>query len=132
MKTYEQEKREAYEVGCRALDALKRAQVSMNKARTWGFIDIFSNGLLSTLVKRSHMNDAQREVNHALQLLNDYQRELHDINLTFDTDGFIEFSDYIFDNVFVDIFVQSKIKDACARIDSTILRLEASLNRLMY
>ena len=58
---FEKEKREAIEAGYAALDALNAAKHSLANARGWGIFDtFFGGGFISSALKHSNMNDANR------------------------------------------------------------------------
>ncbi|MBE6989971.1 MAG: hypothetical protein E7426_04410 [Ruminococcaceae bacterium] len=129
---YERERQEAVEAGERALQSLYAARDSLQSARNWGVWDIIGGGLISTMVKRGHMNDARDAMAQAEQDLTRFQQELADVGeyLQLETDDFLAFADYFFDGIFVDLVVQSRIKEAQAQVDTVIDRVEGLLDWL--
>lgn len=115
----EKQKRELIE----AIEAGKRTDKSISKmirrldsARGWGIWDIWGGKLLSNLAKHSAINKANELSYEVKENLRIFQKELNDINdftdLRINLSGFTTFADFFFDGMFVDFFVQSKIKNA--------------------
>lgn len=113
----EKEVREAIVAGERALNALEDAEMYLNKAGNWGIFDMLGGDFFTGLMKHSRMNKAQESMEIAQRELASFSRELRDvqsrggsysINLT----GFTKIIDLFCDGFLVDLYVQSKIKDA--------------------
>ncbi|MEL3909162.1 MAG: hypothetical protein P1P64_09195 [Treponemataceae bacterium] len=117
------------------VNRLDNAISSLEKASTWGIFDLFSNGTLSSFIKREKIkeaNDNIREISNSLNILN---RELKDINMQLpaeisDTmrDNFF---DIWFDNIFNDMRVQGEIKDKLSELEdfrTSIINLIGILN----
>lgn len=131
---YEKERKEAVVAGQRALNSLYAARDYLGSARSWGMVDMFMGGFLSTMIKRSKMSDAQRAMEQAKYDLRTFSRELSDIerevNLNIEADGFLHFADYFFDNFFVDWMVQDRINEARNQVDTAIRRVEEIVDNL--
>jgi len=131
---YEKEKREAIEAGTKALSSLKAAKRSLSDARGWGIFDILGGGILSTLIKHSKMNEANRYISQAKSDLHKFSRELNDISYiyedNFNMSEFASFADYFFDNFFMDMYVQSKITTLQSKVDEAIYRVETILDEI--
>jgi hypothetical protein len=114
---------EAIKAGEALSYALGRVQDSLRSAGNWGTWDILGGGMVSTLIKHSRIDDAQREINNARSLINRFHRELQDIGenmiLNIEIGSFLTFADYLFDGLFVDLAVQSKIREAQNKVDIT-------------
>ena len=125
---------EAIDAADRALIYLDRASHSLNKAGNWGLVDLFGGGLLTTMFKHSHMNDAQRELEQARQAVRRFSRELQDvhqvINIDLNTGDFLSFADYFFDGFVADWMVQSRINDAKRQVADAIRQVERIRDRL--
>ena len=125
---------EAINSGEQALIKLKEAQTKLNSASNWGILDILGGGFLSTMIKRSKMEEANRLMKEAQVSLWRFQEELKDVNLSFDLNlevgDFLSFADYFFDGVVADFMVQSKISDAKEKVAQTIYRVQQILNKL--
>ena len=115
---------EAVNAGNIVLDELNQALSSLQSAETWGLFDIFAGGAVSTYIKHSHLDTAQ---NHLAQLkihMANFRKEVADVkNITIDdirlSDG-LTIADYVFDNVFMDLFIQSKITSSKDQVNEAI------------
>jgi DNA repair exonuclease SbcCD ATPase subunit len=109
-----------------ALSTLNACLESLDKARGWGTWDMLGGGMISTAMKRNHMDTAQELVYEAQQHLRRFQRELEDLHIHLDvqisSDAFLRFADYFFDNLIVDWMVQNELKESydqvCAQRDA--------------
>ena len=119
-KRMEKEVREAVAAGERALGSLRNAQKCLDGAKNWGIVDMLGGGLVSSLVKRSAKADLRK-----------FQKELRDVSVSMDLrmeiGSFLSFADVFFDNLFVDVMVQSKINEARDQVDEAIARVESLL-----
>ncbi len=130
-KRMEKEVREAVAAGERALGSLRNAQKCLDGAKNWGIVDMPGGGLVSSLVKRSKMDDAAGYMEEAKADLRKFQKELRDVSVSMDLrmeiGSFLSFADVFFDNLFVDVMVQSKINEARDQVDEAIARVESLL-----
>jgi hypothetical protein len=130
-KRMEKEVREAVAAGERALGSLRNAQKCLDGAKNWGIVDMLGGGLVSSLVKRSKMDDAAGYMEEAKADLRKFQKELRDVSVSVDLQmeigSFLSFADIFFDNLFVDVMVQSKINEARDQVDEAIARVESLL-----
>lgn len=128
------EMKEAMDAGERALATLRSAQEKLNSASNWGLFDMFGGGLLSTVMKRSKMTDAQNLMEAAKMDLRRFQKELKDVNVPLDlrieVGSFLSFADFFFDGFVADYLVQSKISDAKEQVSDAIFRVEQILREL--
>lgn len=131
---YEKERREAIDAGQRALRSLRSAQQELNSARNWGIYDMFGGGFLSSMIKRSKMQNAKSYMEQARFDLRSFSKELQDVDrmtdLNIDTNDFLSFADWFFDGFMVDLMVQSRIKRAAEQVNEAIQRVEYVLARL--
>ncbi len=106
---------EAVVAGNRAMQALDEADSCIRSARNWGIFDILGGGMLSSFIKHERLGKAQDLVQKAGNELQRFNRELSDIqlqnNVQIKCDGLTQAIDIFFDNVLVDVLVQSKIAD---------------------
>lgn len=132
----EKEKREAIDAGNRALDSLRAARDSLNSAKNWGLMDMLGGGFFSTMFKRTKMDQAKQYMEQARYDLQNFSRELNDVNLAcdlnIDTGGFLSFADYFFDGFVVDWMVQDQINSARRQVEEAIRRTEAVVNQLHH
>lgn len=116
--------REAITAGERALFSLKKAEEKLISASNWGLWDIFGGGLISGIAKHSKMNEASSYMEEAKRNLFVFQKELRDVNGTYDLrldiGGFLSFADFFFDGVIADYLVQRKINDVKVQVHDAI------------
>jgi hypothetical protein len=128
------EKQEAIEAGQRALNSLRIARENLNSAKNWGVVDMLGGGFLTTMVKRSKMDQAKRNMDQAKFALRNFSKELNDVNmacnLNINTDDFLSFADYFFDGFFVDWMVQERINNAKRQVEEAIRRTEYIVKQL--
>lgn len=126
--------REALAAADDALDRLSRAGEFLGSARNWGILDILGGGIFTTLIKRSKMEDAAREMEQARAALERFRTELDDVDrfldIRFNERDLMSFADYFFDGGLVDLLVQSRINDARASVDRTVAELQAVKRQL--
>ncbi len=95
---------------------------------------MFAGGLISSLAKRSKMNQARQHMEQAKWDLRNFSEELKDVNmlshLDIETDDFLSFADWFFDGFFVDWMVQDRINTARDQVDEAIQRLKVILREL--
>ena len=132
---YRKELQEAINAADEALVYLRRADERLGKARTWGMLDMFGGELLTTLMKHNRMNEAQRDMDQAKFALQRFQKELQDVDqvveLNIDVGEFVTFADFLFDGLFVDWYVQSKIADARRQLAAAIWKVQTIRDRLV-
>lgn len=125
------EVREARAAGIQALNSLRRAQDYLNRARTWGVLDMFGGGLITSVIKHSRIGDAQHCIEQASNDLERFRRELADVDLPFvQINGFLSFADCFFDSFLADFLVQHKINENRARLEEACGQIEAILRLL--
>ncbi|ORX85173.1 hypothetical protein BCR32DRAFT_276468 [Anaeromyces robustus] len=138
-KDQETEIKEALEVANKALGHLYKGKKYLSKASKWGMVDIAGGGFISTMVKQGNMTEARNELNRAKDELAKLKNELEDIEEmnTLQVSSMLEFSDFVFDSLFFDVLVQSKINEAKGNCKKTITKvenikkeLEAKLNKI--
>lgn len=109
------ELQEALDAGRSVQEDLKLAEESLNSARNWGTYDMLGGGMISTHIKHSRIDEAMEHVYRAENHLQRFSKELRDVGGTLAVDmkieGFLTFTDYFFDNLITDWFVQGRIKE---------------------
>ena len=134
MKDQYLEINEAYAAGERALESLYAAQDYLRSAGNWGIFDMLGGGFISTMAKRSKMRDANACMEQAQYDLQRFQQELRDVTsipgLYLEMDDFLGFADYFFDGLLADLLVQSRIREAQAKVDAAIEQVHLALARL--
>ena len=120
--------------GERALASLKSAKSKLDEAKSWGVVDILGGGIVSSLIKRSKMDDANAYMEQAKRDLARFGKELRDVedfkDLGIKTDGFFSFADWFMDSTFADFVMQDRINNARDQVNKAIDRVESVLSRL--
>ena len=125
------EVREARSAGIRALNSLRRAEKALDSARGWGIMDMLGGGMISGLIKHSKINDAQSYVDQARHDLEDFCRELRDVQLPeVRIDGLLSFADFFFDGFLADFLVQRRINEAREQLGRACRQVEDVLRQL--
>ena len=131
---YQREVNEAIQAANQSLKSLQLARETLNSAGNWGILDMLGGGLISTFVKHSKMEDAERLVQQARTDLKRLQKELMDVDTIaefhIETGDLLSFADYFFDGFIADWLVQSRIKEAKRQVDSAIQKVEEVLRKL--
>ena len=95
---------------------------------------MFGGGFFTTMLKRSRIDQAKRNMEQAKYDLRNFSRELNDVNmacnLNIDTGDFLSFADYFFDGFVVDWVVQDRINNAQRQVEEAIRRTESIVNQL--
>ncbi|WP_449622093.1 hypothetical protein [Robertmurraya sp. Marseille-Q9965] len=119
---------EAEDAALQAENALEKADSSLTSAKNWGYMDMAGGGLMSTLIKRSHMDEAKEVLHSAQYYLKRLQAELadlgKDINSNLEVSDFLHIADLFFDNVFSDWMVQERISASASQVAECLERLE--------
>lgn len=132
------EMKEAEEAGETALTKLGQAAASLHSANGFSTWDAFlGGGLIATHLKHDALNQSENYLHDAQMALQRFHNELLDVHdlstksLHVETDGFVKFADYFFDDIFSAWSVHSKISTAREQVSrvqddvhNTILRLQ--------
>ena len=131
---YRREIDEAILAGQRARNSLLQAKDYLKSAGNWGILDMFGGGFVTTYIKRSKMSDAEHLVQQARGDLQQFQKELMDVETIaefhVDTGNFLTFADYFLDGFLTDWLVQTKIQEAKRQVDDAIEKVEYILRQL--
>ena len=107
-----------------ALDHLELAREQLGSARSWGRFDLIAGGFLSTMVKHGKMEQARQELQEAKRALQVFSTELRELDsmqgIDLNTGDFLAVADYIFDGLFADWMMQSRIRTAQEQVDEAI------------
>ena len=130
--------REAIQAGEAALSSLKNAREKLDSAKNWGIFDIVGGGFVSSLIKHSRMDDGQEYMEEAKQNLRRFEKELQDVSLSdsfarsssIDISSFVRFADSFFDNMILDFYVQSQIRQTLDAVENAIRQVEDILTAL--
>ena len=128
---YEKERQEAIAAGQDALASLRRAQMSLNSARSWGIYDIVGGGMISSLIKHDHMDKARQHLSEAQSRLRGFEKELRDLDnlasINLDTRDLLGLADAFMDSFFADMMMQNRIHEAQSAVDRAIRQVEEIL-----
>lgn len=125
---------EAVAAGRRALASLEEAANALESASNWGAFDLFLGGAISSMIKHVRLGGAREALEAARDDLYDFTRELRDVSdievLRMDVGALASALDILFDNPFVDLYVQKKIDDARDNVSAAIRATRTVLSRL--
>ena len=131
---FEKERNEAILAGERALDSLRAARDELNSAGNWGIVDLLGGGLISGLVKHSKMSNAQNYMEQAKWNLQNFSRELQDVNMVHNLNlalgDFLTFADFFFDGIVADWLVQDRSNETKRQVEDAIRHVETILGQL--
>ncbi|MBQ3549206.1 MAG: hypothetical protein IJA33_04935 [Oscillospiraceae bacterium] len=127
----ELERKQAIDAGERALQSLNAARTALRGARNWGIADMLGGGIISTMLKRSRMHEANAALERAKCDLEQFRDELEDVNIQLVTDDFLGFADYFFDGLIFDVVAQQRIGDAAVQVERLTEQVELLLARLI-
>ncbi|WP_223701795.1 hypothetical protein [Sutcliffiella deserti] len=134
LKSHIMEVEEAVTAGDRVNQALLSAVTSLEKAEGWGTFDMFGGGMLSTMVKHDHMDEATKYAHEAQSYMRSFQKELLDVNeeadLKVDMSGLLRFTDLFFDGLIVDWMVQGRIQDSLDKTRQQQYQIHDILSKL--
>lgn len=126
---------EAIAAGNRAAEKLREAESSLDSAEGWGMWDMFGGGgLITDMIKHSHIDDARNTASEVQSLLNHFNTELADVKITsqiaIEIEGFTKFADFFFDGLIADWVVQSRIKDSLESVNKVKGQVNVVLTKL--
>ena len=134
LESQRREVSEALFAGEGAEQALAAVLDSLDRAGDWGTWDMLGGGMLATMAKHGHLDDAQAGIGWAQQCLSRFRTELADVQHMEIPQVYIgefaTFADYFFDGLFADWFVQSRIHDAQDGVSGVHLHVLHALGRL--
>ena len=134
LESQRREVSEALFAGEGAEQALAAVLDSLDRAEDWGTWDMLGGGMLATMAKHEHLDDAQAGIGWAQQCLSRFRTELADVGHMeipqVHIGEFATFADYFFDGLFADWFVQSRIHDAQDGVSEVHLHVLHALGRL--
>ena len=127
---------EAISAGRTAESALSAVLDSLDSAEDWGTWDMLGGGLMATMAKHEHLDDARAGIGWAQQCLSRFRTELADVRdmelPQVQVGEFATFADYFFDGFFTDWYIQSRINDAQRGVEAVDSRVCEVLNRLQW
>lgn len=125
---------EAINAGKQVLNALETINNALRKAKGWGTYDVLGGGFFASMIKHSHLDDAENKMRDLKYLLNKYTRELKDVNMSvsinLDISDMLKFADFFFDNIFSDAMVQSKINRSLEQVRNAYNKITYQIKEL--
>ena len=128
---------EAVQAGRQALFCLSAAIDRLESARGWGTWDVLGGGMFTDVMKYSHINEAQAQMEHLGDALRRYQAELGDVpdlageaNVDLRPGEFTWTLDLFLDNIFTDGMVLHQLSQAGDRLGALKSRIEILQDRL--
>ena len=95
------------------LPLVEEAERKLKSARNWSILDILGGGFIVDLIKHHKLNGAANLMNEANMLMQRLQQVLGSVSIPADYSmtigGFSTFADFLFDGVFADSYMASKI-----------------------
>lgn len=126
--------KEAITAGNRVMDQIKSAESSLNSAEGWGTWDVLGGGLITDMMKHSHIDDARDAVSKIQSLLNSFRTELADVTIhseiQIQIEGFSKFADFFFDGLIADWVIQSRINDSQESVQRVKSEVSSVLRKL--
>ncbi|ERK30032.1 hypothetical protein [Clostridium intestinale] len=134
LKVLDKELKEAVNAGDSLIGVLEEAKKEFESAKSWGTLDMFGGGVMSSMIKRGHIENANRVLNEVQYLVKSFKKELNDVNISLDmkyvSGDFSDMTDIFFDNFFSDIMVQDKINNALNNVNRTLRVVERNTKEL--
>ncbi|MCF2643674.1 MAG: hypothetical protein SO160_05300 [Lachnospiraceae bacterium] len=133
---WKREIQEAIVAGQRALTALNDVEGSLKTAQGMGIWDILGGGFISGMLKHSNLDKANAKMEIAKRELENFSKEVRDVNLTYHCnvpitfDGFTKFFDYFCDGILVDALVQVRMSESAKEIRRIKTEVQNTLNYL--
>ena len=97
----------------RLIPLVEEAEGKLKSARNWSILDILGGGFIVDMIKHYKLNGAANLMNEANMLLQRLQQVLGSVSIPADysmtISGFSTFADFLFDGVFADSYMASKI-----------------------
>lgn len=131
----EKELIEAIGAGYDAIHRLDAIEDSLSSAQGWGVYDLMGGGVVSSIVKHSHIEQAQEQIGDAQYDLRRFQKEVKDVqkmeDIELDISAGLSFMDIMFDNLFSDFMVQQKVNTSLDHVRTVISGVNVILDDLL-
>lgn len=125
---------EVIEAGNIALEVINQVLKELDSAENWGTFDLVGGGFFADMFKYSKLDDAQSLVEKLQHHLRRFKTELSDITIDSEInvsiDGFLQFADYFFDNLFTDWSVLLRIQKSKRQVEDTKGQIITLLEKL--
>lgn len=131
----EKELIEAIGAGYDALHHLDAIENSLSSAQGLGVYDLMGGGAVISIVKHSHIEQAQEQIGDAQYDLRRFQKEVKDVqkmeDIELDISTGLSFMDIMFDNLFSDFMVQQKVNASLNHVRTVISGVNVILDDLL-
>lgn len=125
---------EAMEAGEAAGALTEDVLNSLSSAESWGTFDILGGGIIADAMKYSDLDEAQMLIENLQDQLRRFKTELADVTIDSEMnvkiDGFLQFADYFFDNLFTDWAVMDKIRNSGLQVENTGDQIQSVMKKL--
>ena len=125
---------EAMEAGEAAGALTEDVLNSLSSAESWGTFDILGGGIIADAMKYSDLDEAQMLIENLQDQLRRFKTELADVTIDSEMnvkiDGFLQFADYFFDNLFTDWAVMDKIRNSRLQVENTGDQIQSVMEKL--
>lgn len=138
LKNQMKELNEAIDAGDRVVSNLSKAERYLNSAEGYGLWDLMGGGLISNLAKHSKIDDARELLNKSQYLMDNFCKELKDVENSYNFEKQIEistlasFADFFFDGFIMDLFIQHKINKSVTNLNNTIKNVKNITDGLKF
>lgn len=126
---------EAIDAGYTVLAKLSAAERELSSAQGWGMYDIIGGGMVSSMIKHSHIDQAQGKLADFQRDLERFQKEVEDVRtmepIELELLAGISFMDIAFDNFIIDFMVQSKINTTLESVQMVMEKIQAIQDELL-
>ena len=126
---------EAIIAGEHAKEITHQVLESLEDAENWGAFDFFGGGFIADMAKYSKLDDAQHLIEELQHHLRCFKTELSDITIDSEMDvqidGFLQFADFFFDNLFTDWSVLMRIQKSKQQVEQTENQIKKLLEELL-
>ena len=125
---------EAMEAGEAASALTEDVLNSLSSAESWGIFAILVGGIIADAMKYSDLDEAQMLIENLQDQLRRFKTELADVTIDSEMnvkiDGFLQFADYFFDNLFTDWAVMDKIRNSRLQVENTGDQIQSVMKKL--
>lgn len=132
-------KKELLEAKTAALSLIRKLDEAISQLRgalSWGVYDIIGGGMLSSMIKRNKIKEANEAIRDIRYLISSLNKELQDVDLYLPDELRDSFSDNLmdtfFDNIFTDFRVQGEVKHALNKLIEFRASVSAILSKIEY
>ena len=116
------------------LPLVEEAERKLKSARNWSILDILGGGFIVDMIKHYKLNGAANLMNEVNMLMQRLQQVLGSVSISADyrmsIGGFATFADFLFDGVFADAYMASKIFSSLDEVWRLKEKLYALKNQL--